>query len=42
MGRLHDAAMLGLLAAVGALVYGGMVGALFGRQWLDALRRRKA
>jgi hypothetical protein len=35
-----DEATLAVLAAVGALVYGGMVLALFGPQWLAAWRRR--
>jgi hypothetical protein len=33
--------MLGLLAVIGLLVYGGAVIALFGREWLAAFRRRK-
>lgn len=39
--RLRDAATLTVLAVIGALVYGGAVIALFGRQWLAALRRRR-
>ncbi len=39
--RLRDEATLATLAGIGALVYGGMVIALFGAQWLAALRRRK-
>jgi len=35
-----DEATLAVLAAAGALVYGGMVLALFGPQWLAAWRRR--
>jgi len=30
-----------LLAITGVLVYGGVVLALFGREWLAAFRRRK-
>jgi putative peptidoglycan lipid II flippase len=37
----HDVATLAVLALVGALVYGGIVLALFGREWLAMLRRRK-
>ncbi len=33
-------AALAALALLGGLVYFGVVFALFGRQWLDALRRR--
>lgn len=42
---LHDGIALGdemklaLLVAIGAVVYGGLVLALFGRQWLAAFRR---
>jgi putative peptidoglycan lipid II flippase len=36
---LRDEASLALLMAIGAVVYGGMVLALFGRQWLEAFRR---
>ena len=39
---LRDEARLALLAAIGAVVYGGMVLALFGRQWLEAFRRPAA
>ncbi len=39
--RLRDEATLATLAGIGALVYGGIVIALFGAQWLAALRRRK-
>jgi putative peptidoglycan lipid II flippase len=39
---LRDEARLALLAAIGAVVYGGMVLALFGRQWLAAFRRPAA
>jgi len=38
---LHSVATLAALAAIGALVYGGIVMALFGRQWLAMLRARK-
>lgn len=36
---LRDEALLALLVAIGAVVYGGVVLALFGRQWLAAFRR---
>jgi putative peptidoglycan lipid II flippase len=36
---LRDEARLALLVAIGAVVYGGVVLALFGRQWLAAFRR---
>jgi putative peptidoglycan lipid II flippase len=36
--RFRDESMLLALALVGALVYGGVVAALFGRQWLAAFR----
>jgi putative peptidoglycan lipid II flippase len=39
---LRDEARLALLAVTGAVVYGGMVLALFGRQWLEAFRRPAA
>ncbi len=45
---LHDGVALGdvvrlvLLVAIGAVVYGGVVLALFGRQWLKAFRRPAA
>jgi len=38
--RLRDEASLATLAGIGAVVYGGMVIALFGPQWLAAFRRR--
>jgi putative peptidoglycan lipid II flippase len=37
----HNVGTLAVLAAIGALVYGGIVLALFGRQWLAMLRARK-
>jgi hypothetical protein len=37
----HDVATLAVLALIGALVYGDIVLALFGREWLAMLRRRK-
>jgi putative peptidoglycan lipid II flippase len=40
-GRWRDVLGLLLLAAVGAAVYGGVVLAFFGRQWLARLRRRR-
>lgn len=39
---LRDEARLALLMAIGAVVYGGVVLALFGRQWLEAFRRPAA
>jgi putative peptidoglycan lipid II flippase len=36
---LRDEALLALLVAIGAVVYGAVVVALFGRQWLAAFRR---
>ena len=38
---LRDEKTLATLAAIGAAVYGGLVLALFGRQWLATLRRRR-
>lgn len=38
---LREEASLAILVLLGALVYGGMVLALFGPQWLAALRRRR-
>jgi hypothetical protein len=37
----RDESTLATLAAIGAAVYFGIVLALFGRQWLAALRTRK-
>jgi putative peptidoglycan lipid II flippase len=37
----HDVAALAVMAAIGAGVYGGIVLALFGGDWLAILRRRK-
>jgi putative peptidoglycan lipid II flippase len=37
----HDETALLLLAIIGALVYGGLVIALFGKQWLATLRAQK-
>jgi putative peptidoglycan lipid II flippase len=39
---LADEGRLALLVAIGAVVYGGVVLALFGRQWLEAFRRPAA
>jgi putative peptidoglycan lipid II flippase len=39
---LRAEAELAAVAAVGAVVYAGAVAALFGRQWLEAFRRRRA
>jgi putative peptidoglycan lipid II flippase len=41
-GRWRDLSGLVLLAAAGGAVYAGIVLALFGRQWLAQLRRRRA
>jgi putative peptidoglycan lipid II flippase len=38
--RLRDVATLGVLAAIGGSLYGGIVLALFGRRWLKAFRAR--
>jgi putative peptidoglycan lipid II flippase len=38
--QLRDPAVLGVLAAIGATVYGGTIMILFGRAWLTALRAR--
>jgi putative peptidoglycan lipid II flippase len=40
-GRLADLMGFAVLAAIGAAVYVGVVLALFGRQWLARLRRRR-
>jgi putative peptidoglycan lipid II flippase len=39
-GRYADVLTLGTLAALGAAVYGGIILALFGREWLKAFRRK--
>ena len=39
--RLRDVATLALLAAIGAVIYGGIVLILFGRGWLAAFRARR-
>jgi putative peptidoglycan lipid II flippase len=41
-GRFGNETALALLAVLGALVYGGLIAALFGRQWMAGLRRRRA
>jgi len=41
MTTLRAEVLLGLLAITGVLAYGGVVIALFGREWLAAFRRRK-
>jgi putative peptidoglycan lipid II flippase len=38
---LRDESTLALLAVIGAVVYGGIVLALFGKEWLATLRRRR-
>jgi len=38
----RDLMGLAVLAALGAIVYGGVVLLLFGRQWIARLRRRRA
>ena len=40
-GLLRDVAALATLAAIGAIVYGCLVAALFGRQWLAAFGRSR-
>jgi putative peptidoglycan lipid II flippase len=40
MKGLHDVAVLLVLAAIGGTVYGAVVLAMFGRQWLAAFRAR--
>ncbi|HZP76321.1 MAG TPA: murein biosynthesis integral membrane protein MurJ [Pseudolabrys sp.] len=40
--RLRDETTLGVLAAIGAGIYGAMIVALFGREWLATLYRRRA
>ena len=37
---LRDEATLAVLVVIGAVVYGAAIFALFGRQWLAALRAR--
>jgi hypothetical protein len=39
--HLRDELTLLALMIVGALVYGGMILALFGREWLAVLNRRR-
>jgi putative peptidoglycan lipid II flippase len=39
--RLRDVAALALLAAIGGVVYGGIVLTLFGPRWLEAFRARR-
>jgi putative peptidoglycan lipid II flippase len=39
--RLRDIAALATLALLGALIYGSLIAALFGRQWMSALRRSR-
>jgi putative peptidoglycan lipid II flippase len=38
---LQDVVALATLAVIGALVYGGLIAAMFGRQWMSALRRSR-
>jgi putative peptidoglycan lipid II flippase len=38
VGGPHDIATLGVLGAIGALVYGGLIWLFFGRAWLAAFR----
>src|SRR5262249_10364267 len=38
--HLGDVAALAALAAIGGIVYGGLIAALFGRQWLASRGRR--
>jgi putative peptidoglycan lipid II flippase len=39
--RLRDVTALALLAAIGSVVYGGIVMMLFGPRWLEAFRARR-
>jgi putative peptidoglycan lipid II flippase len=39
--RLRDVAALATLALLGALIYGSLIAALFGPQWMSALRRSR-
>jgi putative peptidoglycan lipid II flippase len=39
--HLRDVAALAVLAAIGGVIYGGLVLALFGRRWLAAFRARR-
>jgi putative peptidoglycan lipid II flippase len=36
--RFRDESALAILVVIGAIVYGGLVTALFGRRWLSLLR----
>jgi putative peptidoglycan lipid II flippase len=38
---LRDEAVLAMLAGIGIITYGGALAALFGREWVAVLRRRK-
>jgi putative peptidoglycan lipid II flippase len=38
---LRDETLLALLAAIGIVVYGGAIALMFGREWLDVIRRRR-
>ena len=40
--RFRDEATLATLALLGAVIYGGLTAAFFGRQWTSALRRSRA
>jgi putative peptidoglycan lipid II flippase len=42
LGAVQLVAALGILCALGAAVYGGLVAALFGRSWLRDFRRRRS
>jgi putative peptidoglycan lipid II flippase len=39
LSRFRNESDLALLALIGAVVYGGLVGVLFGRRWLSLMRR---
>jgi uncharacterized integral membrane protein len=41
MPALRDEAALAILTVLGAVLYGGMLFAFFGRGWIAALRRRR-
>jgi putative peptidoglycan lipid II flippase len=42
LGAVRFVAALGILCALGAAVYGGLVAILFGRSWLREFRRRRS
>jgi hypothetical protein len=40
-GSLHDVAVLVVLGAIGAAIYGGTIWLFFGRAWLAAFRAKR-